>query len=155
MGNFETKLQESFRENFPLYEYMQLSVESAPDGVFRCSVPLTRNNSNHFHTVHAALQFALAEVLGGAVWVACKPKGNDFLPVVRSFRIDFKRHASSDLVGETHFSAAQAATMKAELATKGRFDFKLESILRNAEGETIATGVGDYAIRPTPKSSNE
>ena len=147
MDDYEAKLQASFRNNFPLYDFMELSVERAPEGVFRCSMPLSRATSNHFGAVHAALQFALAEVMGGAVWVAAKPKGSDFVPVVRSFQIHFKRPAMTDLVAEVKFSEGDAQTLRRELKAKGRYDYKLESTLRNAGGDTIATATGDYAIR--------
>jgi len=150
LGNFETRLQASLRRDLPLYEYMDLRIESASGGVYRCRVPLSENNANHFHTVHAALQWASAEVLGGLVWTACKPKEGDFIPVVRRFEIDFKRPAWTELVAEAKFSDEEAGQLRDALKSKGRYDFELESVLRNSAGEIVATGTGFYAIRPMP-----
>jgi acyl-coenzyme A thioesterase PaaI-like protein len=145
--SLESKLQRNLRENLPLYEYMDLRIECASDGIFRCVVPMIENNMNHFRSIHAALQWAAAEVLGGLVWAISQPEEGEFVPVIRRFEIDFKRPAYGDIVAETRFSEEQADTLKSELNANGRYDFVLESEVRNLEEETLAIGKGFYAIR--------
>lgn len=145
--SLESKLQRNMRASLPLYEYMDLRIESASNGIFRCAVPMIENNMNHFRSIHAALQWAAAEVLGGLVWTMSQPAEGEFVPVVRRFEIDFKRPAFGDIVAETRFSESQADTMKSELKANGRYDFVLESEIRNLDEETLAIGKGFYAIR--------
>jgi acyl-coenzyme A thioesterase PaaI-like protein len=147
MESLESKLQRSLRSDLPLYEYMDLRVESASNGIFRCVVPMIENNVNHFRSIHAALQWAAAEVLGGLVWTVSKPEEGEFIPVVRRFEIDFKRPAFGDIVAETRFTDSQANAMKADLKAYGRYDFALESEIRNVDEETLAMCKGFYAIR--------
>jgi len=147
MDSLEAKLQRNLRASLPLYEYMDLRIESASNGIFRCVVPMIENNMNHFRTIHAALQWAAAEVLGGLVWTMSKPEEGEFIPVVRRFEIDFERPAFGDIVAETRFSKAHSAEMKSELKSKGRYDFVLESEIRNLDEQTLALGKGFYAIR--------
>ncbi|MFP6655314.1 MAG: YiiD C-terminal domain-containing protein [Myxococcota bacterium] len=147
MGEFEEKIERRLRKGLPIYEYMDFKVESASKGVYRCAVPLNAKNENHFHTVHAALQWASVEALGGLVWFATKPPGNGWLPVVRRFEIDFKRPAGSNIVAEASFSESEANRLRAALVEKGRFDFTLESTIRDVAGEMVATAKGFYAIR--------
>jgi acyl-coenzyme A thioesterase PaaI-like protein len=147
MSTFEEKVERRLRKDLPIYEYMDFRVESASNGVFRCAVPLNEKNGNHFHTVHAALQWASVEALGGLVWFAVKPPGDDFLPLVKRFEIDFKRPAGTNIVAETHFSETAAENMRVALAADGRCDFVLESTIRDATGEAVAFGKGFYAIR--------
>jgi len=148
MASLEEKIERDLRRDLPVYEYMDLRIESASNGVYRCAVPLNEGNTNHFHTIHAAIQWAVAEVLGGLVWAEWKPAEGDFIPVVKRFEIDFKRPAFTRIVAETRFSAEQAQTLRAALAAEGRHDFELGSVIRNDAGETVAEAKGTYAIRP-------
>ncbi|MDP6979971.1 MAG: YiiD C-terminal domain-containing protein [Myxococcota bacterium] len=147
MADFEARVERSLRKNFPIYEYMDFKVESASGGVYRAAVPLNEENSNHFDTVHAALQWASLEALGGLVWIAVKPEDRSLLPVVKRFEIDFKRPATTDITAETKFSESEAAAMRAALAADGRCDFELESTIRNTAGEVVAEGKGFYSVR--------
>ena len=63
----EARIEARLKRNFPIYDYVGLEIESASDGIYRCVVPLRESNVNHIATVHAAIQWAAAEVLGGMV----------------------------------------------------------------------------------------
>ena len=147
MQSIESRLERYLRENLRLYEFMDVSVESASDGIYRCRVPLSAKTQNHFHTIHAALQWATAELLGGLVWNVIRPRDGDYVPVVRRFEIDFKRPAYGDVIAETRVSEARGESMRAEIAEKGLLDFELESELRTLEGVTVAKALGFYAVR--------
>jgi acyl-coenzyme A thioesterase PaaI-like protein len=147
LGELEEKIERRLRKHLPIYEYMDFKVESASEGVYRCAVPLNAKNENHFHTVHAALQWASVEALGGLIWYATKPPSDGWLPVVRRFEIDFKRPARSNIVAETFFPESEAKSLRAALVENGRFDFALESTIRDVAGETVATAKGFYAVR--------
>ena len=148
MNELESDIERRFRRLFPLYEHIDLRIESASSGVYRCRVPLTEKNSNHFKTMHAALQFAAAEVLGGIVFAASDIDPRKFLGVVKRFEIEFKRPASTTVTAEAHFSDPEKEAMLIRLREDGRCDFVMRSVLRNENGETVAEGRGVYAVRP-------
>lgn len=149
MDDFERRIERSLRRDLPIYEYMDFHVECASNGVYRCSVPLNERTSNQFHTVHAALQWASVEALGGLFWFAAKPPGDAFIPLVKRFEIDFKRPAGSEITAEAHFPESEGERLRARLAEDGRFDFVLDSTIRDSEGVTVAIGKGFYVIRST------
>ena len=75
MSEAEDKIQSFLWKLIPFYEHVELSIESARDGVYRCRLPLNDRTKNHLGTVHAAIQWASAEVLGGLViWTIRRPE---------------------------------------------------------------------------------
>ena len=58
--------------------------------MYRCRIPLNDQNKNHIDTVHAAIQWAAAEVLGGLV-IAVNFRDPPLFVAVRSVSIDFLR----------------------------------------------------------------
>ncbi len=153
MAEFERDLETTLRDLLPLYEHIDLKIESASNGVFRCFVPLNERNSNHFKTMHAALQWAAAEALGGVVLAASGIDLKKFLGGVRSVESDFLKPAETSVTAESHFSDAQMRAMKMDLEENGRCDFELDAVVRNRDGETVAQTKGVYAVRPRRKPS--
>lgn len=146
MGTSEQAIEQWLKSALPVYEFMDLSIISVSDGVYRCFVPLSKNTGNHINTVHAAFQWACAEMLGGLV-VLSQRTDEKYVPVVRGVDIEFKRPALSDITAEAHFSAKDAETMNAALAASGRYDFELSATIRDAHGEVVAEATGFYAVR--------
>lgn len=142
----ETELQDWARENLPIYEFMDLTIHSASEGVYKCLVPLSGNTGNHINTVHAALQWASAEILGGLVVLSTRTD-EKYVPVVKSLSIEFTRPAFTDITSEAVFSNEQVAVMNTALESTGRFDFELPSLIRDSEGEIVARALGQYAVR--------
>lgn len=146
----EADIQALLQSAFPLYQHIGLVVESASDGVYRCRVPLAAQNVNHLNTVHAALQWAVAEVLGGIVVIATF--GPEQLPyifgAVRSANIEFLRPARTDVVAETTLSVAESDRLRASIAAGESADFELHSHIRSTSGETVATMHATFVVRP-------
>ena len=147
--NIETaeRLIESWaRSNLPIYEFMSLRVNSVSGGVYKCSVPLDANTGNHISTLHAAFQFAAAEILGGLV-VLCNRTDETHVPVVKRLSVDFKHPALSGISSEASFSDHEVEVMNRALQATGRYDFELASIVRNEQGQVVAEATGCYAVR--------
>lgn len=142
----ESELEEWTRENLPIYEFMNLKILSASEGLYKCCVPLSRNTGNHINTVHAAFQWASAEILGGLVVLSTRTD-EKYVPVVKSLSIEFERPALTDISSEAVFSGEQVETMNTALESTGRYDFELASLIRNLEGEVVARALGHYAVR--------
>ena len=142
----EQEIEAWAKSNLPIYEYMGLEVTSVSDGIYSCFLPLNPNTGNHIGTVHAAFQFAAAEILGGLV-VLTKRTDTRYVPVVKSLNIEFIRPALSGIRSEARFSDEQVEAMNLALESTGRYDFDLNSVIRNAQGDVVAEDTGCYSVR--------
>ncbi|MEE3327378.1 MAG: YiiD C-terminal domain-containing protein [Myxococcota bacterium] len=149
--SLEARMEESLREQFPLYDFFGLEVQSVHGGVYRCSVPHRRSNLNHIDTIHAGIQWSAAEVLGGMVMISTL-QGLSFFAVVKRVSIDFKRPARSAIIAEAVFDDAFAERLKSDFETRGEASFSLEVSLRDEDGVEVASAVGDYLARK-PRTS--
>ena len=149
MHNFEAC--DAFLSLFPLYQHLGLTVESAGEGgVYRCRVPLTAQTGNHIQTVHAAVQWAVSEVLGGIV-VITTIDPNDLPKIygaVKSATIDFVRPARTDITAETLVPPAESERIRSLIAEAKEARFALDATLRDTAGTTVATFRGEYVVRP-------
>jgi len=146
VGTIEQEVEQWAKSTLPIYEFMGLSVVSVSDGVYQCHVPLTKNTGNHINTVHAAFQWASAEILGGLV-VLTKRTEEKYVPVVKSLNIEFKRPALSGITSEALFSEKDVEMMNSALAASGRYDFELSCTIQDTNGEVVAEATGCYAVR--------
>ena len=141
----------------PLYELIELRVESMRDGVYRCRVPLNRANSNHLKTVHAAVQWASAEMLGGLV--AMRIIGPERLATmyaaVQSVSIDFRRPARSAIIAEARFDEDEARHIEQQVRSGMDATFSLNATVRGDNGETIAVTEAVYVVRPQRRPETE
>ena len=151
MGTIENELEQWAKTNLPIYEYMDLKINSVSNGVYQCSVPLTKNTGNHINTVHAAFQWASAEMLGGLVVLSNRPD-EKYVPVVKSLSIEFKRPALSGITSEARFSDDDVKVMVHSLESTGRYDFELCAVIRDVAGEVVAEARGCYAVRTMERS---
>jgi acyl-coenzyme A thioesterase PaaI-like protein len=142
----EHELEKWARENLPIYEYMDMRITSVSDGLYQCRVPLSENTGNHIGTVHAAFQWASVEILGGLVVLSSR-KDEKYVPVVKGLSIEFTRPALTDITSEAFFSREQAEEMNSVLASTDRFDFDLNSVIKDADGNVVAEALGHYAVR--------
>ncbi|VEN72956.1 conserved hypothetical protein [Candidatus Desulfarcum epimagneticum] len=142
-------IQEFWRRSAPLYEYAGLIVESAENGVYRCRMPLNERTGNHMNTVHAAVQWAAAEVLGGIAGVAVL--GTDlenFYGAVRSVSIEFLKPARTAIIAETLFGEREAIRLKRLLSDGAEATWRLSAEIRDESGDIVATSEAEYIIRP-------
>lgn len=147
----EAAVQEFLWRSCPIYHHIGLVIESMRDGIYRCRVPLTPQNGNHLNTVHAAIQWAAAELPGGLVVAAIFDPGQltktNFV-AVRSVSIEFLRPARTAITAEAVLGMQEAMEIK-RLVTEGESAaFRLHTVVRNDSGETVATADAEYVIRP-------
>jgi acyl-coenzyme A thioesterase PaaI-like protein len=129
----------------PLYGHIGLRIVSLGD-VLACTVPFTEANANHLGAVHAAVQWAAAEALGGLAYFA-HPEFGECWIAVRDVSIDFKRVARTALRAEAVFDAPMVRDVAAQLAAHGRADYEIHMMLRDTSGGVVTTAVGHYVLR--------
>ena len=140
------QIEATVKQVLPLAKFMDVEVLSAADGDYRCRVPLNEQTKNHFNSVHAAIQWAGAELLGGLIWIQNQP-GSNYRFVMREMTIRFLKPAMDDIEACAQFDDAQIKAMKSDLQETGRHDFELEAEIKNKNGDVLATTTGCYAIR--------
>ncbi|MCS5637939.1 MAG: DUF4442 domain-containing protein [Myxococcota bacterium] len=145
-NSHEARLQAGLHKSFPIYEFVGLEVESASDGVYRCFVPHRPSNMNHISTIHAAIQWAASEVLGGLVMMSAL-EGLAFFAVVKNVSIDFKRPARSGITTETFFDDSQVEQLRADFEKNGEAEFSLHYVVRDEDGVEVASADGGYLAR--------
>ena len=149
----EERLQQGLRRTFPIYDYVGLEVQSAGEGVYRRFVPHRPSNMNHISTIHAAIQWAASEVLGGLVMMNAL-EGMDFFAVVKNVSIDFKRPARSGITTETFFDDAEVARLRADFEKNGEGEFSLHCVVRDEDGVEVASADGGYLARKPREEKN-
>lgn len=152
----ESQIEALLREVCPLYAHIGLVVEQARDGRYRCRVPMTAANRNHLGTVHAALQWAVAEVLGGlAVLTIFPPQRFAALyAAVTWAEVDFVRPARGALVAEATLADAEHARVRAEVDAGGEGRFALECRVCLDDGTEVARLRGRYVVRPRRRTAS-
>lgn len=150
----EAAVQAVMWQFFPLYEHVGLVVESAQGGIYRCRVPLNRQNGNHLNTVHAAIQWAAAQVLGGLVVVsAFGPEGfSTVFAAVRSVAIDFQRPARTTTTAEAALSQHSVNKLRQCVFAGDETAFSLHDNVCGGAGETVAIADANYVVRPQRRS---
>ena len=146
----EREIQELLYRVCPLYAHMGLSVEHARDGLYRCRVPLSPENINHLGTVHAALQWALAEVLGGLAVLSIFPPERfaSLYAAVTWAESEFVKPARGALIAESRLDTAEQDRVSSavERGDEGRFD--LTTIVRLEDGTVVANLSARHIVRP-------
>ena len=135
------------KKNCPIYEFLGLSVLEAENGVFKATIPNSKEAGNHIGIMHAGVLFSLGEFLGGLITARYLDNPRKFQPVVRDLKIDFKAPAMTDITATAYFSAEQALKMNAKLEETGRYDFQQKAVLTDTNGTVVAETLGSYALR--------
>lgn len=138
-------LEARVREMCPLYEHIGLCIERLDD-VIACSVPLSASNVNHLGGMHAAVQWAVAEAIGGIAYFA-HPELGDCWIAVRDVTITFHRVARTDLRAEARFDADHRSAIVEQLDAEGTADYQVEIVLIDTDGTAVTTAVGHYYLR--------
>ena len=146
MSRTEKELQAWARKSVSLYDHIGISIDSATDGVYRCSAPCHRNNADHDGSVHPAVIWLLAELAGALALIAEGIHEENFA-LVRRVSIDFKKLATLAVTAEVEFTEEDMADVFEVLESEGHCDVDVLSIVRDAEGRVIAEATCSYTIR--------
>jgi len=103
-------------------------------------------NVNHLGTMYAGTLFGLAEMLGGALFVASFDVER-FYPTVKDVQIRYRRPATTDARAEASLDADTIARLRREADDHGKAKFELDATITDSTGEVVATTRGIYQIR--------
>lgn len=113
-------------------------------GFVKSRIPL-EGNGNHMGTMYAGALFLLAEIPGG---VLCMHDfGQDYIPILRDMRMEFKAPARTDITLEVRLSPEEIARLKTEVQADGKTHFNLVGELKDADGQIVAISTATYQMR--------
>lgn len=120
------------------------SVEEMRPGYVRAKIKL-KGNRNHFGSLYAGAYFLVAEIPGGVM--ALFDLGPAYTPILKEMTLQFLQPANSDVTVEFSLSPETVAAVLAEADATGRGKFTLEGILRDEQGNHVATSLAQYRVR--------
>jgi uncharacterized protein (TIGR00369 family) len=146
----EPDIQAALYKYCPLYQHTGLVVETAKNGWYRCSLPFDAENTNHLGTIHAALQWAVAEVLGGLVVFAsfAPSEFGQLYAAVSAATVEFMRPARTAITAEAFLEPKENGRIRREVSVGREARFSLDVAVHSTSGEVVAKFQGDYIVRP-------
>jgi len=146
MSTAEQQLEQWSKDNIALYNLMDITFNSVSNGLYKVTLPMSKNVSNHVNSIHAAFIWASAEVLGGMIGITERADPS-YAPLLKSMDVEFVNMATTDIIAESHFSKDQAVQMNASMLQDGRYDFELNTEIKDINGQLIAKAKALYAVR--------
>jgi len=128
----------------PMYSLGIRVVDLRPGHVIGAA-PLA-GNVNHLGTMYAGTLFGLAEMLGGALFVASFDVER-FYPTVKDVQIRYRRPATTDVRAEASLDADTIARLRREAEHHGKAEFVLDATITDGAGEVVASTRGTYQVR--------
>jgi acyl-coenzyme A thioesterase PaaI-like protein len=129
----------------PTAHQMGIKVVEARPGHAAATVPM-EGNTNHLGVVYAGVEFTVAEILGGVI--ALSTFGSTkYFPLVKHVDISFVGLAKSELRAEATIDEETIARVETEAAANGKADFTLDAVVKDVDGQVVATTHGLYQLR--------
>jgi len=128
------------------YKGIGLKVLYAQKGYVKCSVPLKEETISHLNTIHAAVQFSLAESIGGII-AGITFGLAEYYPIVKEGNIKFLHRAESDLTTEARIDDSEINRIKTETDQIGKAEFTISCEIKDKTDEVVATFIGIYQLR--------
>jgi len=121
-----------------------LRLISAEDGYVTCLMP-EKGNTNHIGSMYAGALFTLAEIPGGALWLANFDTSKCY-PVLKSFQIDYLTPAIGDISVTIGLSQEEITRFQQLAAEHGKVEFTLTGELKNDKDQLVAKSTGTYQL---------
>ena len=112
------ELCESQRHRIALHSL--LGIRSANKAAYLLQLPSGNQYLNHFGTVHAGAQLALAEASSGEFLFKYFGSSDGLVPILRRMEAKFRNLANGRIMSTASATSESLARLDAELASKGR-----------------------------------
>lgn len=122
-----------------------LRLISAENGQVTCEMP-AKGNENHLGAMYAGAMFTLAEIPGGALWLANFDIAQCY-PILKRFEIDYLKPALGDIVFSVGLTPDQITKYQHDCQRDGKVEFKLCGELKDKQGQVVAISTGTYQLR--------
>ena len=122
-----------------------LKLIEAEDGYVSCLMP-AKGNQNHIGAMYAGALFTLAEIPGGALWLANFDIAKCY-PILKSFTIDYLKPALGDIQIRIGLSSEDIEAYQSQCLENGKVEFELVGDLTDSQGQVVARSKGIYQLR--------
>ncbi|MCH2157761.1 MAG: DUF4442 domain-containing protein [Oleiphilaceae bacterium] len=122
-----------------------LKLIEAEDGYVTCLMP-AKGNQNHIGAMYAGALFTLAEIPGGALWLANFDITKCY-PILKSFTIDYLKPALGDIQIRIGLSSEDIEAYQAQCMDNEKVEFELVGDLTDSQGQVVARSKGIYQLR--------
>lgn len=139
------QLRPLLEEGFPFVERMGVRLDEVRPGYCRMTAPI-EGNGNHIGTMYAGALFTLAELPGGAIFLATFDASR-YYPIVKGMDIRFLRFARTDITVEVAIDADEVTRIQAVADEHGKADFSWTCELLDTDGVVVARSTNDYQLR--------
>lgn len=140
-----TSLRPLIEQGFPFIERMGVRLDAVRPGYCRMTVPI-EGNGNHIGTMYAGALFTLAELPGGAIFLATFD-ATAYYPVVKGVDIRFLKPATTDITVEVSIERAEVDRIQAAAGEAGKADYSWTCELIDAAGVVVARSSNEYQLR--------
>ncbi|MBL1078227.1 YiiD C-terminal domain-containing protein [Nocardia sp. 2] len=135
----------ALEHTIPIAHKMGVEAVEVRRGFASAKVP-AEGNGNHFGVIYAGVLFTVAEILGGAIAIASFDTAK-YYPLVKDLHIFFRKPGKTDVVAEAELSEDEIARIAEEADLKGKSDFTLKAVVKDANGVVVAETEGLYQLR--------
>jgi acyl-coenzyme A thioesterase PaaI-like protein len=119
-----------------------------PDNAHMLEMPETPLHLNHVGTVHASVQFALAEASSGEFLLRhLGETQSQVFAVLRTSEVKFRKPAHGTLRASARFADNNADTFSTELAARGRALVSVAVEVSDMQGVITMTGQFDWFLQ--------
>ncbi|MEE8600387.1 YiiD C-terminal domain-containing protein [Euzebya tangerina] len=138
-------LRPALEDGFPFLTNMGLRLDAIEPGYCKMTAPL-EPNVNHIGTMYAGALFTLAEVPGGAIFLATFD-AQAYYPIVRSMDIQFLKMARTDISVEVRIGQDEVDRIQAEANEHGKANYDWTCELVDTDGVVVARTTNHYQLR--------
>lgn len=132
-------------DGIPFVTRAGLTLDHAEPGMVRMTAP-AEPNVNHIGTMYAGALFTLAEVPGGALFLATFDAAR-FYPIIKGMEIRFTRMARGDIHVEMSIPPEEVERVQAEADANGKADFDVDCELVDGDGQVVCVSTNHYQLR--------
>lgn len=124
---------------------MGVKVVEMKRGYVELKAPL-QVNLNHVGTMYAGALFSLAEVPGGAMYLATFDVSR-FYPIVKEMTIRFRKPVATDATVKVSMSDEEIERVAREADENGKSQFVLTATVFDEGGKIVCESEGTYQLR--------
>jgi acyl-coenzyme A thioesterase PaaI-like protein len=140
-------IRAQINRSVPFAGHVKVEVTQVGAGTAEASLPEDAALQNHVGTQHAGALFTLAEAASGAAMVGSFPDlAATIGPVVKDAAIRYLKAARGPIQARATLAASDA-DIRAELASTGRADFKIDVQLLDQAGVEVANADFLWSMR--------
>ena len=108
----------------------------------------SENYLNHLGTVHASVQFALAEATSGEVLLRIfKEYSSDVIPVVRRVEVKYSKPANGEIYSKADINKEEIERVKSDINQKGRAFVKVNVGIYDMKNNLTLQSIYEWYIQ--------